>query len=337
MSYKLKQESIEGFSRKVAKTICDRFFASNKRAKGADLMGFTDSKQVNAFLVKILFEKWQEETESLKSPYFDFDHGEVKEALRKFMNKLSEFISVRQDDLEPLLETAIHETVLITFDPAAYVRKVVAESGSLSKKYIKVRKQEFKELSSLSGVSSSDFEEESPVSPEDFVESLGADLNDLFEEESVSFFDQQDDFDDEEEEFLPTLEEPTGEEDTIVDPEEDSEIETVLDSVSEKLEEPGETINERFTNNGKVETLADKLKKSKKQSLEASLNLNERIMFINSLFGGNKEQMSAALTDLEQADNYDQAKMKAYKYSENWDMESEEVEAFFEVIERRFV
>ena len=59
-------------------------------------------------------------------------------------------------------------------------------------------------------------------------------------------------------------------------------------------------------------------------------------MFINSLFEGDKGKLSEALSDLELAENHDEAKLKAYKYSENWDMESEEVEAFFEVIERRF-
>ena len=72
MSYKLKQDSIGGFSEKVASTLCNGFYATKKRADGAALMKFTDSKQVNSFLVKILFEKWQAETQNLESPYLAF-------------------------------------------------------------------------------------------------------------------------------------------------------------------------------------------------------------------------------------------------------------------------
>ena len=85
-----------------------------------------------------------------------------------------------------------------------------------------------------------------------------------------------------------------------------------------------------------MQTLAEKLQQNTKQNLESSLNLNEKFMFINSLFDGDKQKLSEALSDLEEAGDLDEAKMKAYKYSENWDMESEEVAAFFEIIERRF-
>ena len=303
MSYKLKQGAIQGFSEKAAGAICDRFYAEKKRADGSVLMKFTGSEQVNAFLVQTLFEKWQQETLQLQSPYFDFDHELVKEALKTFMNKLSEQISVARQDLEPLLAEAIADTVLITFDPVAYVEKRAADSESLILKYIKTRKASFKQLKSLSGVSLADFDEQPPVEPEAFVGSLGMDLEALFEEESLSFFDRHD---------------------------EEEKKEAVSESGS------SETLNDRFNPDTKPETLADKLKKGKKKRLEDRLILNEKFMFTNALFSGDKQRMSEALADLDQAESHDEAKMKAIKYSESWDMESEEVEAFFDLIERRF-
>lgn len=361
MSYKLKQDSIGGFSEKVASTLCNGFYAGKKRADGAALMKFTDSKQVNSFLVKNLFEKWQSETTSLQSPYFDFEHKVVKEALKEFMNKLSEYISVAQQDLEPLVAEAVADTVLVTFDPVAYVNKIITGSGSLSLKYIKARKASFKKLKSLSAVSATDFDEKPPESPEDFVNAFGMDVSDLFEEESLSFFDRQDDEDEDlvikAEEVVtpevPVAPEPVAEPDpepeykpepmSASEPEPEApqakedttEGETAVES-SEQSNGTSETLNDRFNKPAKVETLADKLHKSKKKSLEDSLNLNEKFMFINSLFEGDKGSMSDALSDLDQATDHDEAKMKAYKYSENWDMESEEVEAFFDLIERRF-
>lgn len=303
MSYKLKQGAIQGFSEKAAGAICDRFYAEKKRADGLVLMKFTESGQVNAFLVQTLFEKWQEETLRLQSPYFDFDHELVKEALKTFMNKLSEHISVARQDLQPLLAEAIADTVLITFDPVAYVKKRTSNQGRLILKYIKTRKSSFKQLKSLSDISPADFDKQPPVEPEAFVATLGMDLEALFEEESLSFFDRHD---------------------------EKEKKEAVSESGS------SETLNDRFNPDTKLETLADTLKKGKKKRLEDSLNLNEKFMFTNALFSGDKQRMSEALADLDQADSHDEAKIKAIKYSESWDMESEEVEAFFDLIERRF-
>ncbi|GAB5524308.1 MAG: hypothetical protein Roseis2KO_21800 [Roseivirga sp.] len=309
---------------------------------GAALMQLTESKQANAFLVKALFEKWQEETENLQSPYFDFDHEKVKEALKTFMNVLSGYISVKREDLEPLLAQAIKETVLITFDPVAYVQSVVARSGNISKKYIKTRKSSFKKLESLSYVTAADFEEEFPESPEDFVKTFGASTSDLFEEEVQSFFDQMDDDEDEDEvitvvasepesDLVPEVDEPETE--PISKPETQA---TPVISLAEESETESDTLNDRFNGSGKVQTLADKLKQNTQQGLEASLNLNERIMFTNSLFGGDKQKMGEALADIEEAADLDEAKVKSYKYGEDWDMESDEVAAFFEFIERRF-
>lgn len=336
MSYKLKQDSIRGFSSKVSEAICDRFYESKNRMEGASLMKLTDSKQVNAFLIKTLFEKWQEETQSLQSPYFDFGHDKVKEALATFMNVLSGYISVARTDLEPLLEQAVSETVLITFDPVAYVQSVVSRSGDVSRKYIKTRKSSFKQLESLTYVTQDDFDAEFPIAPADFVKSLGASIEDLFEEEITSFFDSiEDDADDEEELAVVEVAPEQSSEPTQSEPV-PAVVPEPLKMVGEETEEEGDTVNTRFNGKGKVQTLADKLKQNTQKSLEASLNLNEKIMFTNALFGGDKEKMSEALVDMEEAGDLDGAKMKAYKYSESWDMESEEVAAFFEVIERRF-
>ena len=57
---------------------------------------------------------------------------------------------------------------------------------------------------------------------------------------------------------------------------------------------------------------------------------------MNALFGGDQQKMSEALSDIEEASDLDSAKVKSYKYGENWDMESDEVEAFLEFVERRF-
>ena len=73
---------------------------------GPVLMKLTESKQVNAFLSqRTSLKNGREKPRKLQSPYFDFEHEKVKEALKNFMNVLSGYMSIRKEDLEPLSST----------------------------------------------------------------------------------------------------------------------------------------------------------------------------------------------------------------------------------------
>ena len=50
---------------------------------------------MNLFVVRELFKAWKEETKKLKSPYFNYESPEVKEALETLMDKLSNNILSR--------------------------------------------------------------------------------------------------------------------------------------------------------------------------------------------------------------------------------------------------
>ena len=118
MEHKYNQLSIERYSTNLAKLLCDRYFASNQAINGQQLIAFSPVKQINLFVIQELLLRWNQEMAHLKSPYFDFENQEVKEALVHFMNILSRKILVKRPHFEPLLGKAIADTLLWVLDPA---------------------------------------------------------------------------------------------------------------------------------------------------------------------------------------------------------------------------
>ena len=117
MEDKYNQLHIERYSKQLANLLCDRHFATYDTLNGPQLLSFTPIKQVNLFVIKELLMKWHQEMANLRSPYFDYEHEEVKEALLNFMNVLSRKILMKRNAFEPLLQTAIYDTFLVVLAP----------------------------------------------------------------------------------------------------------------------------------------------------------------------------------------------------------------------------
>ena len=87
-------------------------------------------------------------------------------------------------------------------------------------------------------------------------------------------------------------------------------------------------------------SLASKLKKQAIPDLKAAIGLNQRFLFSNALFEGNMEAFNRVVNEInhleskEMADTFLRVQI-IDKYQ--WDEESEEVLAFFELVERRFM
>lgn len=119
MEDKYNQLRLERYSKELANVLCDRHFAAHDTINGPQLIGFTPIKQVNLFVIKELLLKWHHEMANLRSPYFDYEHEEVKEALLNFMNVLSRKILIKRDAFEPLLQKSILDTFLLKLAPVA--------------------------------------------------------------------------------------------------------------------------------------------------------------------------------------------------------------------------
>jgi hypothetical protein len=86
-------------------------------------------------------------------------------------------------------------------------------------------------------------------------------------------------------------------------------------------------------------SVADKLRTHSIQKLADSIALNERFLFSNELFNGNMEAFKRALTELDHIASISDAQRYIdiqLKTENQWNMESETVERFVDLVKRRF-
>lgn len=120
MSNKFHQSALTEYTRSYARRVCADFFSNHTFIAGKQILNLTPIGQINMFIVSNLFDKWKADAEKFRSPYFDFTHPEVEEAMRAFMNVVSQHIAVRREHLEPMLAEALRRTLTLIFDPRYY-------------------------------------------------------------------------------------------------------------------------------------------------------------------------------------------------------------------------
>lgn len=150
MSNKLNLSAVERYSKAYAARVCDEFFAQNNTISGKQILSLCNVQQVNLLTIRALFEKWQGDTQRLRSPYFDFTAPEVQQALKNFMNIVSQFISVKREQFEPLLVDSVGETLVLILEPQTFYKELMRdlpnfrftqENVAPLTKYIQINKQ----------------------------------------------------------------------------------------------------------------------------------------------------------------------------------------------------
>lgn len=150
MSNKLNLSAVERYSKAYAARVCDEFFAQNNTISGKQILSLCNVQQVNLLTIRALFEKWQGDAQRLRSPYFDFTASEVQQALKTFMNTVSQFISVKREHFEPLLVDSVGETLVLILEPQTFYKELMRdlpnfrftqENVTPLAKYIQINKQ----------------------------------------------------------------------------------------------------------------------------------------------------------------------------------------------------
>jgi hypothetical protein len=334
MDEKISLESISRYSEAYTEKVLKGFFASKDKITGAEILSLSSVQQINLFVVRDLFKTWKEETKKLKSPYFDYESPEVKEAFETLMDRLSNNIAVDQTHFGPILKKAVDETLLAVFDPYDFFSLII--SGQNNKlevtafkeeiKYLRVNKaplerlleklleKDVKEISGNEAFAILDqILEEVNFHPEDvdaYLEKFSAvvplDANKFYVEKN-----------------------PEPKKTTIVENKASHEFVKLNQQQPKNL-----SINDSLNNQPKT-TLADNFQKIAK--IKDSLTINQKFMFTKVLFHGDFELFSKAIEQLDRQDN-----MKgAMRYLENehastWDKESEEFHEFMDLVEKRF-
>ncbi len=158
MQRKSNDQFIQAYSEEFSEKVTLDFFDEHDEITGKDLLTITPSKQINFFILKILFKKWQEEIKHLESPYFDYKNNDVRRAMVQFMNTLSQHIVMGETELQQLMSEAVQETFRLSISASQYLINEFEEksfeslSDKVSKpflKYLKIRKEEFSDFLEL--------------------------------------------------------------------------------------------------------------------------------------------------------------------------------------------
>ena len=116
----LNHSALKQYAADFTAKILDDFYADKSAIDGQQILTLTPVRQVNLGIVSRIFDQWKADAQAFRSPYFDFEQEEVKNALQEFMNTVSRHISVKRDDLQPLLLEATEEALRLLLAPADY-------------------------------------------------------------------------------------------------------------------------------------------------------------------------------------------------------------------------
>ena len=373
MSAQINGNYLEKYATSYAELVCDQFFSTRQFITGQEIIQLTPSAQVNFFIIKRLFELWQEELGKLKSsPYFDYRDIAVHEALTQFMNVLSRRIKVERRHLEGMLQDAVQEAIRVATDPVSFYQLELekAPSGKINE-YLKENKKYFKwneklvislidkagivqDLATYQQAIAANFQAlgGSLDAPKELLATLNATLS--FDLELYLG---------KEAEALPEIEEEevifVARETEVVVESNDDYYEAPapeFDEQEELEEEPVSTpVVTPIANMGSVPSgkgldaahlkavFATETYKGMKGilgELAESLALNQRFMFTKELFDGNADLLRHALKSVDELATFEEAVdliNARFVFELGWDIESEEVREFMQQVYRKFV
>jgi hypothetical protein len=120
MANKWNTTDIEKISTAFTHKNLEKCFQDYDQISGEEIVNATDYPQINYFILREIFQRWEEETQKFKSIYFDFESEEVKKSFQDFKNTLSRHIQVSKADFSPLLEQATRKTLELYMKPEAF-------------------------------------------------------------------------------------------------------------------------------------------------------------------------------------------------------------------------
>ncbi|MBF9251791.1 hypothetical protein I2I11_00645 [Pontibacter sp. 172403-2] len=366
MEDKYNQLHLERYSKQLANLLCDRHFASYDTLNGPQLIGFTPIKQVNLFVIKELLLKWHHEMANLRSPYFDYENEEVKEALLHFMNVLSRRILMKRHAFEALLQKAIYDTFLLVLDPVTTFEEKflrIQEEITLPKlqenlKYIDVDKPLFAGFIDTLSPASRDREYilsrfslyvNANQNRRSSLSELAARFNSLLPVSEQDILGTS-----------PAPEPPVAAKATPAAPREEKDVVAPIHQTQREASAParpvyissgGDADEDEDNAAGKRPTLNDNFRKApaasladahsnrKIDSLKNSISINQRFSFINELFEGDNMTYYQAIQALDampsaaQAHQYVQQQL-AGKY--DWSRKQEHLQKLLRLIDRKF-
>lgn len=350
----LNIQAIKDYSEIASQKIIDNFFKTKKTISGSEIIDVTPVKQINYFVLKNLFTKWQSELSRLESPYFDYKNEEVRKSMQQLMNVLSKNIVIEETNLKPLLMESISETLFITLSPYDYYHQNIEDSPSLTMKYlssqaryIRINKHLYMLL-----LEALENEKADKVLDQQYVFEK---LDDIFK----STAEGPEDID----AYLTELSkiEPLDANHFFVDDitltaTEEAEIDEIQNHLFQDFEEMDDLaieksrqqLNDRFANEQK--TLNEKMAtetvdiatahaEKKVDSIHKSISVNQRYLFVKELFDGESEAFDNAISEVNDCDTFEDAVgllVQNYAKVYHWNMQSGDIKDLLKIIIKKF-
>jgi hypothetical protein len=352
MDEKISLEAIALYGDAYADKVLKNFFSSKEKITGQEILTLCNVQQVNLFVVRELFKTWREETRKLKSPYFNFEHPQVKEALDNFMSVTSQHILIDQSHFGPLLKKAVSQTLMVIFDPYDFYSMTI--TGKNNKLDVAPFREEIKYLK----VNRAPLERMLQKLEADGVQEMSGNeafaiLDRILEE--VNFTPEE--LEDYIEKFsmIVPLDPARFIVTKVAEPSQNVKAEEPKEPVAEspkkevaskndfaKVNQPKSIADTKSTTptlNDKMNTqhamLVDNFRKIER--IKDSLTINQKFMFTKVLFHGDFELFSKAIDRLDQFENMNNAlQYLEEEYASTWDRDSEEFHEFMEMVEKRF-
>ena len=369
MTAQINGNYLEKYATTYAELVCDQFFSSRQFITGQEIIQLTPSAQVNFFIIKRLFELWQEELGKLKaSPYFDYRDIAVHEALTQFMNVLSRRIKVERRHLQGMLQEAVQDAIQVATDPLTFYQKELekAPTGKINE-YLKENKKYFKWNEKLVtglidkagiGLDLASYQQAVLASfaslkvslddPQELLATLGGTL--AFDLETylgqpasqIEESEESEVLDFEQEEESPRYEQEEVEEEEVLIEEPEERIPTPQPEKREPTSSTPATGKGLDAAHLKAlfGTETYKGMKGILGELAESLALNQRFMFTKELFDGNADLLRHALKSVDELNTFEEAVdliNARFVFELGWDIESEEVREFMQQVYRKFV
>lgn len=362
MTVQINSNYLEKYSSDYAEKVCSGFFSDRQFISGQEILQLTSSTQVNFFVIKRLFELWQDELAKLKSsPYFDYRDIAVHEALTQFMNVLSRRIKVERSYLQPMVESAVAHAIQVATDPVAFYQSEInkAPAGKINE-YLKENKKYYKwhdkVVTFLIDKAGFGYDKDSYLKAisanyqviKDSLESVNllvATLGDVKVFDLDHYIIGESSVSDE-----PIAEVPKAETSFFDEPEMATPTPESTPSMTERptMAIPVSAPSFSFSG-GKLQ--AAKLKshfatesykgmKGILGELSESVAINQRFMFTKELFDGNADLLRHALKSIDGLDSFEEAvDLVNSRYVEelNWDINSDAVHEFMQLVYRKFV
>jgi hypothetical protein len=341
MDEKISLESIARYSDAYTEKILKAFFTSRDKITGPEILSLSNIKQVNLFVVRELFKAWKEETNKLKSPYFNYESPDVSEAFQTLMETLSNNIAVEEVHFRPLFKNAVTQTLLAVFDPYDFFSMII--SGKDNKLVVANFREEIKYLK----VNNAPLDRLLDKLTEKGVQEITGNeafaiLDQILEE--VNF--NPEDVDSYLEKFSAVV--PLDANKFYVEKSQHPEP-PKMPSPAGLNKSAGNTPSAQNTETGapKSSSINDSLNKQTRPSLaenfqkiskiKDNLTINQKFMFTKVLFHGDFELFSKAIDQLDRQDNMKGAmRYLEQEHASTWDRDSEEFHEFMELIEKRF-